>query len=70
MHPLHDFALGRAGDAAGHDQAEFEPAPVPERFEREFPKPLMVRPSQLRAAAEDAALMTPRQWSWNGITAT
>jgi pimeloyl-ACP methyl ester carboxylesterase len=37
----------------------FEPAPVPERFEREFPKSLMVRPSQLRAAAEDAALMTP-----------
>jgi pimeloyl-ACP methyl ester carboxylesterase len=37
----------------------FEPARVPERFEREFPKSLMVRPSQLRAAAEDAALMTP-----------
>jgi pimeloyl-ACP methyl ester carboxylesterase len=37
----------------------FQPAPVPERFEREFPKALMLRPSQLRAAAEDAALMTP-----------
>ena len=37
----------------------FAPAPVPERFEREFPKSLMVRPSQLRAAAEDAALMIP-----------
>jgi pimeloyl-ACP methyl ester carboxylesterase len=37
----------------------FEPAPVPERFEREFPKALMLRPLQLRAAAEDAALMTP-----------
>ncbi|WP_246777183.1 alpha/beta fold hydrolase [Microvirga sp. VF16] len=37
----------------------FQPAPVPERFEREFPKPLMLRPLQLRAAAEDAALMTP-----------
>jgi pimeloyl-ACP methyl ester carboxylesterase len=36
----------------------FEPAPVPERFER-FPKELMLRPIQLRAAAEDAALMTP-----------
>jgi pimeloyl-ACP methyl ester carboxylesterase len=37
----------------------FQPAPVPERFEREFPKPLMLRPLQLRAAAEDTALMTP-----------
>lgn len=37
----------------------FEPDPVPERFEREFPTPLMLRPIQLRAAAEDAALMTP-----------
>ncbi|MXQ12202.1 alpha/beta fold hydrolase [Microvirga makkahensis] len=37
----------------------FQPAPVPERFEREFPKALMLRPLQLRASAEDAALMTP-----------
>src|SRR5215212_2639091 len=37
----------------------FAPAPVPDRFEREFPKSLMVRPLQLRAAAEDAALMPP-----------
>jgi pimeloyl-ACP methyl ester carboxylesterase len=37
----------------------FQPAPVPARFEREFPKALMLRPLQLRAAAEDAALMTP-----------
>jgi pimeloyl-ACP methyl ester carboxylesterase len=37
----------------------FQPAPVPERFDRLFPKPLMLRPLQLRAAAEDAALMTP-----------
>jgi pimeloyl-ACP methyl ester carboxylesterase len=37
----------------------FEPAPVPERFDRLFPKSLMLRPSQLRAAAEDAALMVP-----------
>jgi pimeloyl-ACP methyl ester carboxylesterase len=37
----------------------FQPAQVPERFEREFPKALMLRPLQLRAAAEDAALMTP-----------
>jgi pimeloyl-ACP methyl ester carboxylesterase len=32
---------------------------VPEHFERLFPKELMLRPIQLRAAAEDAALMTP-----------
>jgi pimeloyl-ACP methyl ester carboxylesterase len=37
----------------------FQPAAVPERFNRLFPKELMVRPLQLRAAAEDAALMTP-----------
>ena len=37
----------------------FRPAPVPERFDRLFPKALMLRPLQLRAAAEDAALMTP-----------
>jgi pimeloyl-ACP methyl ester carboxylesterase len=37
----------------------FEPAPVPEHFDTAFPKELMVRPSQLRAAAEDAALLVP-----------
>jgi pimeloyl-ACP methyl ester carboxylesterase len=37
----------------------FAPAAVTERFDRLFPKELMLRPSQLRAAAEDAALMTP-----------
>ena len=37
----------------------FEPAPVPEHFDRLFPKELMLRPIQLRASAEDAALMTP-----------
>jgi pimeloyl-ACP methyl ester carboxylesterase len=37
----------------------FEPAPVPEYFERLFPKELMLRPIQLRASNEDAALMTP-----------
>ena len=37
----------------------FEPAAVPERFDRLFPKELMLRPLHLRAAAEDAALMTP-----------
>jgi pimeloyl-ACP methyl ester carboxylesterase len=37
----------------------FQPDRVPRRFDREFPKDLMLRPSQLRAAAEDAALMTP-----------
>lgn len=37
----------------------FGPAAVPERFDRLFPKELAVRPLQLRAAAEDAALMIP-----------
>ena len=37
-----------------------------ERFEREFPKALMLRPLQLRAAAEDAALMTPSAMGLEG----
>ena len=37
----------------------FAPAPVAQRFDRKFPKELMLRPSQLRASAEDAAMMTP-----------
>jgi len=37
----------------------FQPAAVPHRFDCLFPKALMLRPLQLRAAAEDAALMTP-----------
>jgi pimeloyl-ACP methyl ester carboxylesterase len=37
----------------------FAPASVPQRFDREFPKEMMLRPLQLRASAEDAALMTP-----------
>ncbi|MBB3019189.1 pimeloyl-ACP methyl ester carboxylesterase [Microvirga lupini] len=44
----------------------FQPAAVPERFEREFPKALMLRPLQLRAAAEDAALMTPSAMELEG----
>src|SRR3954447_18474248 len=43
----------------GGIRAMFAPAPVPERFDRLFPKELMLRPIQLRASAEDAALMTP-----------
>lgn len=37
----------------------FAPAAIPERFARTFPKAMMLRPLQLRASAEDAALMTP-----------
>jgi pimeloyl-ACP methyl ester carboxylesterase len=37
----------------------FAPASVPKRFDREFPKEMMLRPIQLRASAEDAALMVP-----------
>src|SRR4051794_24904457 len=43
----------------GGIRAMFAPAPVPESFDRLFPKDLMLRPIQLRASAEDAALMTP-----------
>src|SRR3954462_8929217 len=40
-------------------RAMFAPAPVPQHFDRLFPKDLMVRPIQLRASMEDAAMMTP-----------
>ncbi len=40
-------------------KAMFAPAPVTEHFDRQIPKALMLRPVQLRASAEDAALMTP-----------
>jgi pimeloyl-ACP methyl ester carboxylesterase len=43
----------------GGIRAMFAPAPVPEPFDRLFPKELMLRPLHLRASAEDAALMTP-----------
>src|SRR3954463_13395926 len=36
----------------GGIRAMFAPAPVPEPFDRLFPKELMVRPTQLRASAE------------------
>ena len=45
--------------ATGMIKGMFAPAEVPERFEREFPKDMMLRPLQLRASAEDAAMMTP-----------
>ncbi len=37
----------------------FSPRPTPERFKAEFPFALTVRPSQIRAAAEDSGFMAP-----------
>ena len=37
----------------------FEPMPVPERFWAEYPIEMALRPSQLRAVAEDTAFMVP-----------
>lgn len=37
----------------------FSPAPVPERWLREFPFDMMLRPSQIRAEAAEAAIMIP-----------
>jgi pimeloyl-ACP methyl ester carboxylesterase len=37
----------------------FRPAPVPRRFKTGVPKAMMLRPSQIRASAQDAALMIP-----------
>lgn len=41
----------------------FGPAPVPERFDAEFPVWMTLRPSQLRASAAEAALMIPAAFS-------
>ncbi|WP_114771143.1 alpha/beta fold hydrolase [Microvirga subterranea] len=41
----------------------FAPAPVPEQFHRRFPRELVLRPSHLRAASEDVALMIPAAMS-------
>jgi pimeloyl-ACP methyl ester carboxylesterase len=40
-------------------RALFSPSPVPERFNEEFSTAMAVRPSQIRATAEDGALMLP-----------
>jgi pimeloyl-ACP methyl ester carboxylesterase len=37
----------------------FRPAPVPRRFRTGVPKAMMLRPSQIRASAQDTALMVP-----------
>jgi pimeloyl-ACP methyl ester carboxylesterase len=38
-------------------ERSFAPLPVPDRFARDFPSGLALRPSQIRAAAEEAAMM-------------
>ena len=37
----------------------FAPRSVPQRFKNQFPTSLVLRPTQLRAAAEESALLTP-----------
>jgi pimeloyl-ACP methyl ester carboxylesterase len=43
----------------------FGPAPVPNKF-REFPKEMAVRPSQIRASAEETALLIPSAFAQRG----
>jgi pimeloyl-ACP methyl ester carboxylesterase len=50
--------LGRVMAPAAHRKM-FAPSPVTERFAKEFPVELEVRPSQIRASAGEAALMIP-----------
>jgi pimeloyl-ACP methyl ester carboxylesterase len=50
-HLFHYFACNAPQD--------FEPHPVPQAFKREFPISLALRPKQLRAAAEESALLIP-----------
>ena len=49
----------------------FAPAPVPEKFAL-FPKEMVLRPAQLRASAEETALMIPGaftlQWRYRDLT--
>jgi pimeloyl-ACP methyl ester carboxylesterase len=44
----------------------FGPASVPSKFKRGFPKSMAVRPSQLRAGAEETALMIPDAFAFRG----
>lgn len=44
----------------------FAPSEVPERFKREFPFSMALRPSQIRATAGDASLMVPGATSLSG----
>jgi pimeloyl-ACP methyl ester carboxylesterase len=37
----------------------FRPDPIPQRFKVGFPKGMMLRPTQIKASADDAALMVP-----------
>ena len=46
----------------------FGPAPVPRKFAR-FPSEMAVRPSQLRASAEESLLMIPDAFSYQGTYA-
>jgi pimeloyl-ACP methyl ester carboxylesterase len=46
--------------APGMIRTMFAPAPVPLHFTEAVPIPIMLRPWQIRASAEDAASMTPR----------
>jgi pimeloyl-ACP methyl ester carboxylesterase len=50
--------LGRLMAPAAHRKM-FAPSPVTERFAKEFPVELEMRPSQIRASAGEAALMIP-----------
>jgi pimeloyl-ACP methyl ester carboxylesterase len=45
--------------APGMVRQMFAPLPVPPGFDAAVPKAMMIRPSQLRASAEEAATMTP-----------
>jgi pimeloyl-ACP methyl ester carboxylesterase len=44
----------------------FAPVAVPPRFQADFPSELSLRPSQLKASAEDTVSMTPSAAAWRG----
>ena len=55
--PLYCRAALRRGTPALAAKGMFSPLPVPERFAKGFPYELLLRPSQIRAEAQDTATM-------------
>jgi pimeloyl-ACP methyl ester carboxylesterase len=57
---LHHFANFKlAWPSAVREENLFAPRPVPDVVKKEYPRLMLIRPSQLRAVAEDSAFMLP-----------
>ena len=58
-HALHDLAGAGRLLARKIIAMLFAPAPIPSHFDRDFPVEMALRPSQIRAAAEESGLLLP-----------